>query len=212
MTRRSAVSRWLFAPVSVLVLGLVGCASEPPVPTGDELFKQAKQHYFEYRTVTNDIQALIHEGPWEADIGSYGMQPSGAGCDDDSYAFDFTRTTRLPEEGQEELGSRVLDYLDKNGYEVEGQELGSGRSQSLDLIVRKQAPFSQLMVTLIGNGSVLVTAKTACWPGDEDELSELMFGDVNLSQGYLPDQESPTDPLFFGVTPGKPAFMSETAG
>ncbi|SKB02162.1 hypothetical protein SAMN06295879_3461 [Agreia bicolorata] len=208
MTRHRVRRTWIPAAVVALVLSLVGCAPEPPVPTGDELFEQARQHYIEYRTVTNDIQALIYEGPWEADIGSYGMQPSGAGCDDDAYGFDFTRTTRLPEEDREDLGSRVLDYLDEAGYEVEGQELGSGASQSLDLIVRKQTPFSELMVTLIGNGSVLVTAKTACWPGDEDELGELLFGDVNLSQGYLPDQESPTDPLFFGVTPGKPAFTS----
>ena len=206
MTRPGAMLRRLFAAVPALVLGLVGCAPEPPVPTGDELFAEARQHYFEYRTVTNDIQALIYEGPWEADIGSYGMQPSGAGCDDNAYAFDLTRTTRLPEAGQKDLGSLVLDYLDDAGYEVGGQELGSGTSQSLDLIVRKQAPFSQLMVTIIGNGSVLVTATTACWPGDEDELSELISGGVNLSAGYLPDQESPTDPLFFGVTPGEPAF------
>lgn len=188
-------------------LALTGCtSSEPsePIPTGDELVAQAKQHYLDYRTITNDVQALIFDGPWEADIGSYGMQPDE--CSDDSYAFDFTRTTRVPAEDHERLRSGVLEYLDDAGYEVDGRELGSGTSQSQDVIVQKQQPFSKLTVTFIGNGSVLVTAITACWPGDRDELGDLIFGDVNLSQGYLPLQESPSDPLFFGITPGQPAF------
>ncbi|RZI94631.1 MAG: hypothetical protein EOO67_04255, partial [Microbacterium sp.] len=45
-------------------------------PTGDELFAQARAHYFSYRTVTNAVQALIHDGPWGFDGGSY--DPSAA--------------------------------------------------------------------------------------------------------------------------------------
>ena len=177
-------------------------------PTGDELVAQAKQHYLDYRTVTNDVQALIFDGAWEADIGSYGMQPSPEGCGDGTYRFDFTRTTKVAEEEQDAARDRVLSYL-KASYEIEGQDLGSGDSQSTDLIVNKQGDFSQLMVTFIANGSVLVTAITKCWPGDADELSDLIFGDVNLAEGYLPAEESPSDPLFFGITPGEPAYSGK---
>jgi hypothetical protein len=44
-----------------------------------------------------------------------------------------------------------------------------------------------------------------------DELSELLFHGERLGAGYLPaDVESPTDPLFFGITPGDPQFVRET--
>ena len=178
-------------------------------PTGNELVAQAKQHYLDYRTVTNDVQALIFDGPWEADIGSFGMQPSPEGCGDGTYRFDLTRTTQVDQVEQDAARDRVLSYLTTAGYEIEGQDLGSGDSQSTDLIVNRQGDFSQLMVTFIANGSVLVTAITKCWPGDADELSDLIFGGVNLSEGYLPTEETPSDPLFFGITPGQPAYMGK---
>ncbi|MGV8883279.1 MAG: hypothetical protein ACOH19_14115 [Rhodoglobus sp.] len=179
-------------------------------PTGDELVAQAKQHYLDYRTVTNEVQALIFEGPWEADIGTFGMQPAGAGCRDDTYKFDLIRSTRLDQGAHAAAHDKVLEYLTQAGYTVEGKDLGSGDSKSDDLIVRKQGDFSQLMVTFIANGSVLVTATTQCWPGNRTELSKLIFGGVNLlEEGYLPHEESPSDPLFFGVTPGEPAFPTD---
>lgn len=201
--------RWrMTAAATVLALALTGCVNggEGMTPTGDELVAQAKQHYLDYRSITNDVQALIHDGPWEAEVGSYGMQPSAAGCDDDTYKFDLTRTTQVDPDEQNALRDEVRDYLVDAGFEVEGQELGSGESQSSDVIVRRQGDFSLLMVTFIANGSVLVTATTKCWPGERNELSKLIFGGVTLSEGYLPREESPRDPLFFGVTPGEPAF------
>ncbi|WP_157432207.1 hypothetical protein [Agromyces italicus] len=175
-------------------------------PTGDELVTQAKQHYFDYRAVTNDIQALIDEGPWEARIGSFGMQPSSAGCPDGSYNFSLTRSTHVDPAEHDELADAVRTYLEDAGYEYEGVNLGSAESGSSDVIVRKQGDFSLLMVTFIHNGNVLVSAETKCWPGDDNELSDAIFGDAILSEGYLPREEAPSDPLFFGVTPGQPEF------
>ncbi|MFK0402249.1 hypothetical protein ACIQTT_07975 [Microbacterium sp. NPDC090225] len=176
------------------------------IPTGSELVAQAEQHYLDYRRVTNDVQALIFDGPWQTEISAFGMQPSGAGCGDDAYKFDLTRTTQIDPGEQDALRDEVSRHLTDAGFEVEGQELGSGKAQSSDVIVREQGDFSRLMVTFIANGSVLVTATTKCWPGDRAELSKLIFGGVTLSEGYLPREESPSDPLFFGVTPGEPAF------
>lgn len=200
--------RWrVSAAVVVLSVALTGCVNGGGmIPTGDELVAQSKQHYFDYRAITNDVQALIYDGPWESDIGLFGMQPSGAGCGDDSYNFDLTRNTKIDPDERDGLREKVQDYLADAGFEVEGQELGSGDAQSSDVIVRRQGDFSLLMVTFIANGSVLVTATTKCWPGDPAELSKLIFGGVTLSEGYLPREESPSDPLFFGVTPGEPAF------
>lgn len=190
---------------TVVALSVTGCAGDSP-PTGDELFDQAEQHYRDYRAVTNDVQSLIFDGPWEASVGSFGMQPSGAGCPDDSYKFDLTRITEVESSEQSDLSAAVRGHLEDAGFEVESQELGSGEAASLDVIVRKQGDFSLLMVTFIANGSVLVTATTPCWPGDRNELSDMMFGGVTLGEGYLPRAESPSDPLFFGVTPGEPSW------
>ncbi|MFJ4253628.1 hypothetical protein [Microbacterium sp. NPDC090003] len=201
--------RWrMSAVVAVLALALTGCVNggDGMTPTGDELVAQAKQHYFDYRSITNDVQALIYDGPWEAEIGSFGMQPSAAGCGDNGYKFDLTRTTQVDPDAQDAMRDEVRRYLTDAGFEVEGQELGSGEVQSSDVIVRRQGDFSLLMVTFIANGSVLVKANTKCWPGDRNEISQEIFGGVTLSEGYLPRKESPSDPLFFGVTPGEPSF------
>ncbi|MEV4668866.1 hypothetical protein [Microbacterium sp. LWO12-1.2] len=57
----------------------------------------------------------------------------------------------------------------------------------------------------------LVSAATTCRPGNAHELSDMLFGDEVFLGGYLPtDVESPTDPLFFGITPGDPQFVRET--
>jgi len=176
------------------------------VPTGDELVAQAKQHYLDYRGVTNEVQALIDEGPWQADVGTFGMQPSGAGCPDGSYNFSLTRATHVDPAEHSAMADAVRTYLEDAGYELEGMNLGSAESGSADIIVRKQGDFSVLMVTFIHNGNILVSADTKCWPGDRAELSKAIFGGVYLSEGYLPAEEAPSDPLFFGVTPGEPGF------
>lgn len=181
------------------------------VPTGDELVAQAKQHYLDYREVTNHIQALIDDGPWEAEVGSFGMQPNSAGCPDGSYQFSLTRTTQVDPAEHAAMADAVRGYLEDAGYEYEGMDLGTAESGSSDVIVRKQGDFSTLMVTFINNGNVLVSADTKCWPGDDIELGDAIFGDAVLSEGYLPSEESPGDPLFFGVTPGEPGFRPTPA-
>ncbi|MFK3676815.1 hypothetical protein ACI2IP_03755 [Microbacterium sp. NPDC090218] len=202
--------RWrITAAMAVLALALTGCTNEGDgmaTPTGDDLVAQAKEHYLDYRGVTNDVQALIFDGPWEAPGGSFGMEPSGAGCPEGSYKFSLARSTEVDPGEHAERSSAVQKYLTDAGYELDGMDLGSGEVKSTDVIVREQGDFSLLTVTFITNGSVLVTATTKCWPGDRIELSGLIFGGANLSEGYLPREESPSDPLFFGVTPGEPAF------
>lgn len=202
--------RWrLSAALAMLALALTGCAKEGDgmaIPTGEELVAQAEQHYRDYRSVTNEVQARIFDGPWQVETASFGMQPSAAGCSDESYKFDLARTTRVDPEAHDAAREDVATYLADAGYDVESKDLGSGEAKSTDVIVREQGDFSLLMVTFIANGNVLVTATTKCWPGDRHELSDLMFGGVTLSEGYLPREESPSDPLFFGVTPGEPAF------
>ncbi|MGA7147726.1 MAG: hypothetical protein WBX17_04450 [Microbacterium sp.] len=175
-------------------------------PTGDELYSHAEDVYFGYREAVNGVLALIHDGPWEVGDGAYGMEPSGAGCGD-GWNFGLARSTKVDPADQDRMRQDVADYLTDVGYEVEGMDLGSGEVTSSDVIVRKQAPFSLLTVTFVNNGNALVVVDTACNPGDRSELSDMLFGGVYLAEGYLPQQESPSDPLFFGVTPGDPQFL-----
>ncbi|NLP84097.1 hypothetical protein HF576_09560 [Microbacterium sp. CFH 90308] len=191
---------------------LTGCGGGPVVkPTGDELFAQAEEVYFEYREAVNGVLAVISDGPWEVDGSSaYGMVPSSAGCGD-GWNFSLARSTKVDPAAQDQMRQDVADHLTDAGYEVEGMDLGSGEITSSDVIVREQAPFSLLTVTFVDNGNVLVVADTACHPGDHFELNDMLFGDAQLAKGYLPQQESPSDPLFFGITPGDPQFLPSPA-
>lgn len=196
------------AVVLVVVSILTGCGGGPVAePTGDELYSQAEQVYFEYREVVNGVLAAIDDGPWAVGDGAYGMEPAGAGCGDDGWNFSLTRSTKVDPAEQDRLRQAAADYLIDAGYEVDGMDLGSGEVTSSDVIVREQGVFSLLTVTFVNNGNVLVIADTACHPGDRFELGDMLFGGVYLAEGYLPREESPSDPLFFGITPGDPQFL-----
>ncbi|WP_127819440.1 hypothetical protein [Microbacterium sp. CPCC 204701] len=176
-------------------------------PTGDELYAQAEEVYFEYRGFVNDLLAVIDDGPWKVrDSGAYGMVPSGGGCGD-GWNFSLSRATAVDPAEQDRMRRDVADFLTDAGYEVEGMDLGSREVVSSDVIVREQGLFSLLTVTFVNNGNVLVVADTACHPGDPVELGDMLFGDAQLAKGYLPREESPSDPLFFGITPGDPQFQ-----
>ena len=175
-------------------------------PTGDELYKRAEKLYFEYREVVNGVLAAIHDGPWEVSDGGYGMEVAGAGCGD-GWNFSLARATTVDPAQQDRMRQDAADYLTDAGYEVEGMDLGSGEVTSSDVIVREQGVFSLLTVTFVNNGNVLVIADTVCQPGSHFELDDMIFGGVRVVEGYLPREESPSDPLFFGVTPGDPQFL-----
>lgn len=198
----------LAAAMVLAVSILTGCGGGPVAePTDEELYDRAEEVYFEYREIVNGVLATIHDGPWEVSGSSaYGMVPSSAGCGD-GWNFSLTRTTTIDPVEQDRIRQDVADHLTDAGYEVEGMDLGSGEVTSSDVIVREQGIFSLLTVTFVNNGNVVVLADTACQPGDDIELGDMLFGDARLAQGYLPRQESPSDPLFFGITPGDPQFL-----
>ena len=201
---RAALAAALVLTVSILT----GCGGAPVAqPTGDELYSQAEKLYFEYREVVNGLLATIYDGPWSvSDSAAYGMAPSSAGCGD-GWNFGLTRSTTVDPTEHDRMRQEVADYLTDAGYEVEGMDLGSGEVASSDVIVREQGLFSLLTVTFVNNGNVLVLVDTACHPGDHLELHDMLFGDARLAEGYLPREESPSDPLFFGITPGDPQFL-----
>jgi hypothetical protein len=198
----------LAAAVVLMVSILTGCGGAPVAePSGDELYAQAEEVYFEYREFLNGLLAVVHDGPWEVrDSGAYGMVPSSGGCGD-GWKYTLSRSTTVDPAEQDRVRQEVADYLTDAGYEVEGMDLGSGEVTSSDVIVREQGLFSLLTVTFVNNGNVLVVADTACHAGDGNELGDMLFGDAQLAKGYLPREESPSDPLFFGITPGDPQFL-----
>ncbi|MCP2635287.1 hypothetical protein K0817_001735 [Microbacterium sp. HD4P20] len=197
-----------FAAVMVFAVSILsGCGGGPVAePSGDELYAQAEEVYLEYREIVNGALAVIYDGPWSVGDGAYGMEPSTAGCGD-GWNFSLTRTTNVDPAEQDRMRQDVADYLTEAGYEVEGMDLGSGEVTSSDVIVREQGIFSLLTVTFVNNGNVVVLADTVCRPGDHFELADMLFGDVYLAEGYLPREESPSDALFFGITPGDPQFL-----
>lgn len=176
-------------------------------PTGDELYQQAESLYLDFRETTNGVLAVVHDGPW--DVRTHGMTPSGVGCGD-GWKFDLTRSTTIDPGDVAAKREAVAQHLVSAGFEVDDLDLASGQVASGDVIVREQGVYSLLTVTLVDNGNVVVTATSPCRPGDKVELSRMLFGDGPLPEGYLPQQESPSDPLFFGITPGEPGFLPPT--
>jgi len=182
-----------------------------PPPTGDARYADAEQTYLSYREVVNELQLQYHNGPWEVgSIGSYGMQPNQ--CDNDAgYNFTLHRSIRLDASQREEYADIAERFLKEEGLSPSRQVIGADDNdgQVLQVIVRDQGDYELFLVRILKNGSVGISVDTACPPGDAFELSDILFGGVYLSEGYLPDVEAPTDPLCFGITPGDPQFVSE---
>jgi hypothetical protein len=191
---------------------LTGCGANP-VPTGDQLYAEAKTTYFDYREGVNELQLALHDGPWEiGQVGSYGMQPLE--CDNgDGYYFSLHRNVRLDGSQREDYADTAERFLKEQGFSPTRGTLGADDhdGQLIQVAVRNEEEFALLLVEFRKNGNIGISADTPCHPGDSYELSALLFGGMYLSEGYLPvDAESPRDPLFFGITPGDPQFVRET--
>jgi len=188
---------------------LTGCT---PAPTGDELYVDAERTYVAYREVVSELQLEYFDGPWGVGgLGGYGMQPNQ--CDNNSgYSFRLHRSVRLDGSKREEYAGIAERFLEAKSLSPARQVFGDDDNdgQVLQVIVRNQGDFELFLVEILTNGNVSISAKTACRPGDAFELSDMLFGGVYLSEGYLPTEtESPRDPLFFGITPGDPQFTTD---
>lgn len=191
---------------------LTGCGAVP-VPTGDQLYAEAKTTYFDYREGVSELQLALHDGPWEiGQVGSYGMQPLE--CDNgDGYYFSLHRNVRLDGSQREDYADTAERFLKEQGFSPTRGTLGADdhEGQLIQVAVRDEGEFALLLVEFRKNGNIGISADTPCRPGDSSELSDMLFGDINFLGDYLPtDVEAPTDPLFFGITPGDPQFVRET--
>jgi hypothetical protein len=190
---------------------VTGCAVDAPPPTGEALYADAEETYFEYRELTNGVQSVLSTGPWiVGQIGEYGMQPRR--CDNGGgYQFSLGRLLRLDISDREANADAIEQHLRDLGMTPGRRTLGDGERSLIQIEARGELGLEQLLVEFGANGTAVVSATTACRPGDSYELSALLFGGMYLSEGYLPtDVEAPTDPLFFGITPGDPQFVRET--
>ncbi|PQZ54779.1 hypothetical protein CQ040_14410 [Microbacterium sp. MYb54] len=195
------------------VIIMTGCTVSGPAPQGQALFNEAEENYLRYRGFVNELQTTLADEDWKiGQLGVYGMQP--VECDgDDQYRFDLNRSIELDGAQREAYADSVEEFLTDNDMTPQRRVLGEDgqEGQLIQLTVRDEGDFSLLLVEIRQDGRVRIAAETACWPGDRDELSELLFHGERLGEGYLPtDVESPTDPLFFGITPGDPQFVRDT--
>ena len=192
------------------ILLLTSCTSPTPAPAGDDLVADAERTYIEYRTLVNGVQSVLSSGPWTVgQLGEYGMQPSR--CDNGTgYQFSLGRLLRLDVADRDSNADAIEQHLLDIGMTPGRRTLGEGAKSLIQIEARDQQGLEQLLIEFGSNGTAVVSATTTCRPGDAGELGDLLFGDENLGQGYLPiDTESPTDPLFFGITPSDPQFVRE---
>lgn len=191
---------------------MTGCAASEHVPTGQALFDDAEANYLRYRGFLNELQSTLSDGEWRiGQVGVYGMQP--VECDAGHYRFDLNRSVDLDGSRREQYADTVEQFLADKDMAPQRKVLGSDDQdgQITQLTVRDAGDFSLLLVEIRKDGQIRIAAETTCWPGDRDELSELLFHGERLGAGYLPtDGEAPTDPLFFGITPGDPQFARDT--
>lgn len=185
---------------------MTGCT---PAPTGRALFDEAEANYLGYRSLVNELQSTLSTGNWSiGQLGVYGMQP--VECSQDQYRFDLNRSIILDDAEPGAYADQVEAFFVDKQMAPKRSVLGSDdqEGQLIQVTVRDEGDFSLLLVEIKKNGRVRIAAETTCWPGDRDELSEMLFHGERLGDGYLPaGVESPTDPLFFGITPGDPQFV-----
>ncbi|MFK0403159.1 hypothetical protein ACIQTT_12565 [Microbacterium sp. NPDC090225] len=189
---------------------MTSCQSSEPAPTGDDLFTDAEKTYLEYRTLVNGVQSVLSSGPWiVGQLGEYGMQPSH--CDNDTgYQFSLGRLLRLDVADRNSNADAIEQHLLDIGMTPGRRTLGEGAKSLIQIEARDEQGLEQLLIEFGSNGTAVVSATTTCRPGDAGELGDLLFGDIYFLGDYLPaDTESPTDPLFFGITPGDPQFTQK---
>lgn len=206
--RKSAGALGILAITCATIV--TGCAADAP-PTGEALYADAEETYFDYRDLTNGVQSVLSTGPWiVGQIGEYGMQPGR--CDNDTgYQFSLGRLLRLDIADRELNADAIEKHLRDLGMSPGRRTLGEGERSLIQIEASGELGLEQLLVEFGSNGTAVVSATTACRPGDAYELSDMMFGSVNFLGDYLPtDVEAPTDPLFFGITPGDPQFARDT--
>lgn len=189
---------------------MTGCQTDP-APTGEALLQDAEQTYMEYRTFVNGVQSVLSTDPWTiGQLGEYGMQPNSCG-NGAGYAFSLGRSLHLDVADREKNADTVAQYLKDKGLSPVRRTLGTPPDSLIQVALHDQAGLAQLLIEFGRNGTTVVSATTTCRPGNALDLADMMFGDVYLGQGYLPvDVEAPTDPLFFGITPGEPKFVRQT--
>ncbi|WP_156118232.1 hypothetical protein [Microbacterium sp. ZOR0019] len=195
------------------VIVMTGCTVNGPAPQGQALFDEAEENYLRYRGFVNELQTTLADEDWTiGQLGVYGMQP--VECDgDDQYRFDLNRSIQLDGSQREAYAKTVEEFLTDNDMTPQRRVLGENdqEGQLIQVTVRDEGDFSQLLIEIRKDGRVRIAAETVCWPGNAFDLSDMLFGDIYFLGDYLPsDVESPTDPLFFGITPGDPQFATET--
>ena len=190
---------------------MTGCDAADPVPTGEALYADGEKTYMDYREFVNGVQSVLSTGPWiVGDLADYGMQPDR--CDNGhGYQFNLGRMLRTDLADRERNADAIEQHLVDAGMSPSRRTLGEGSDSLVQIAVADERGFELLLIEFGRNGTTVVSAATACRPGNAHDLGDMLFSDVRLGEGYLPtDVESPTDPLFFGITPGDPQFVPET--
>ncbi len=194
MRGRIRHGRW-FGLVALMVAVMTGCAAQP-VPTGAELYAQAKSHYLAYRAIAADILAAVYDGEW--DVGDYGALPGS--CDGNrGYDFYFTRYLRSADPALR------LERYEAAAAAITAAGLDASVSPTDDpdaiwVIIARGNGISRLVFDSTPRGGGFhLSITTDCHPGNNRALKAEIFEETGIGDRtpYFPKTERPdAEPLF----------------
>ncbi|GEM_PF-1478513 len=211
MPTRLLAKGLLLATAALLLSGCQAAAptdpnegTQMPELSDEAVYAEGKQRFADFRAEVAAVQLGLHDGTWQVD--RYGAVPIAAECVGAApgYSFDLGRSVVSLDFDVEQAPDALIEQLLAKGWGGAGvtAEERATPGQASRVVTASDSPegnVRQLIVSFYeGNGSISVKAESACFPGDEARLYDLVIPDKSsLIVPIYPASEHPNDaPLF----------------
>jgi hypothetical protein len=200
----------------MVVLGGVSMMSAC-VPTGDELYAQAREVNLTAKKEVAALQLYLLDDEWE--VFTYGDIADP--CGSDGYEFSFERSTpsgsgwRLPHGTVEAQIEDIAGWLHANGWVKIVSRSYTQDVASATIEASKPDSYVKSLVVMITPGEatdgVQIWVETTCEPGNVEEVYRLVFPDGLPQHTYPgPDEHPSADPAFGNPVPSATSSPSST--
>jgi hypothetical protein len=167
------------AAAAGLVLMMTGCSS---ALDGDALYQDGADRYFPLAKGMHSVLMSLHEGEWTIGDGGHGAMPTSCRADDGGagYFLDYVRALSTDISDPQQVSDTAARAFEKLGLTPDAYVLGDGDDAEW-YVVAEGDPVGRAVVTIRPvRGEIDVTARTACTPGDSNELSGMVLDDAEV--------------------------------